>query len=85
MRDRLGQGVLHLGPRPTFPGLAPSIELHLFDFTGDLYGTRLRIDLIARIRDVARFSSARSLIEAMGRDCSAARAALAADEAARAG
>jgi riboflavin kinase/FMN adenylyltransferase len=80
LRDRPGRGVLHLGPRPTFPGLPPSIELHLFDFEGDLYGTRLRIDLVDRIRDVARFSSARSLIAAMGRDCTAARAVLAADE-----
>lgn len=76
LRDRYGAGVLHLGPRPTFPGLAPSIELHLFEFAGDLYGSRIRVDLISRIRGVARFDSARSLVEAMERDCEAARAAL---------
>jgi len=76
LRDRYGDGVLHLGPRPTFPGLGPSIELHLFDFHGDLYGSRLRIDLVARLRDVARFDSTRSLIQALERDCVAARAAL---------
>lgn len=76
LNDRYGKGVLHLGPRPTFPGLPASIELHLFDFDGDLYGSRIRVDLVARIRDVARFDSARSLVSAMARDCEAARLAL---------
>jgi len=79
LHDRYGDGVLHLGPRPTFPGLGPSIELHLFDFDGDLYGSRIRVDLFSRIRGIARFDSPRSLIEAMERDCLAARAALAAE------
>lgn len=76
LRDRYADGVLHLGPRPTFPGLPPSIELHLFDFAGDLYGSRLRVDFIARIRDIARFASTRALVSAMERDCEAAKAAL---------
>jgi riboflavin kinase/FMN adenylyltransferase len=76
LRERYADGVLHLGPRPTFPGLAPSIELHLFDFSGDLYGARVRVDFVDRIRDVARFDSARALIRAMERDCEAARLVL---------
>ena len=76
LRDRYAEGVLHLGPRPTFPGLPPSIELHLFDFAGDLYGSRIRVDFVARIRDVARFDSARALVRAMEQDCEAARGAL---------
>lgn len=76
LRERLADGVLHLGPRPTFPDLPPSIELHLFDFEGDLYGSRIRVDFISRIRDVARFDSAKALVRAMEADCEAARAEL---------
>jgi riboflavin kinase/FMN adenylyltransferase len=73
LRDRRVDGVLHLGPRPTFAGLPPSIELHLFDFDGDLYGDRIRVDFIERIRDIARFDSADALVHAMEADCQRAR------------
>jgi riboflavin kinase/FMN adenylyltransferase len=76
LRDRLVDGVLHLGPRPTFAGLPPSIELHLFDFDGDLYGERVRVDLVDRIRDIARFDSVDGLVRAMEQDCETARALL---------
>jgi riboflavin kinase / FMN adenylyltransferase len=66
-------GVLHLGPRPTFAGLPPSVELHLFDFDGDLYGRRIRVEFHERIRDIARFDSADALVHAMEADCSEAR------------
>ncbi|HUF49464.1 MAG TPA: bifunctional riboflavin kinase/FAD synthetase [Longimicrobiales bacterium] len=73
LRDRFVDGVLHLGPRPTFAGLPPSIELHLFDFDDDLYGRRVRIDFIERIRDIAHFDSVDALVKAMEADCSEAR------------
>jgi riboflavin kinase/FMN adenylyltransferase len=76
MRDRFADGVLHLGPRPTFAGLPPSVELHLFDVADDLYGDRIRVDFVARIRDIARFESIDALIRAMEADCEAARALL---------
>jgi riboflavin kinase/FMN adenylyltransferase len=76
LRDRYLDGVLHLGPRPTFPGLPPSIELHLFDFEGDLYGRRIRVDFLDRIRDIAKFASVRDLVVAMEADCEAARSML---------
>jgi len=76
LRDRRVDGVLHLGPRPTFAGLPPSIELHLFDFDGDLYGDRVRVDFIERIRDIARFDSADALVHAMEADCQRARGLL---------
>jgi riboflavin kinase / FMN adenylyltransferase len=77
LRDRFANGVLHLGPRPTFAGLPPSIELHLFEFEGDLYGHRIRIEFIERVRDIARFDSADALIHAMEADCAEARRLLA--------
>ncbi|MFS8636837.1 MAG: bifunctional riboflavin kinase/FAD synthetase [Gemmatimonadota bacterium] len=67
-------GVLHLGPRPTFAGEPPSIELHIFDFSGDLYGRRIEIAFCGRIRDVRAFSGVEELIAAMDEDAARARA-----------
>jgi riboflavin kinase / FMN adenylyltransferase len=77
LRDRLVDGVLHLGPRPTFAGLPPSVELHIFDFDGDLYGHRVRVDFIQRIRDIAAFASVDALVRAMEADCEEGRRLLA--------
>jgi len=66
-------GALHLGPRPTFPGATPSVEVHLLDVDLDLYGERLRIDFIDRIRGVESFSSAEALRNQMGQDVAKAR------------
>jgi riboflavin kinase/FMN adenylyltransferase len=67
-----GAGLLHLGPRPTFRGSPPSIELHLLDFNGDLYGEQVRIEFLTRLRDVLPFASAAELVEQMRRDREAA-------------
>ncbi len=69
-------GVLHLGPRPTFQGAAPTIELHLFDFDDDLYGEELRVDFCGWIRGIHHFGSIPALIEAVRADCAAARSLL---------
>ena len=61
-------GLLHLGPRPTFPGFAPTIELHLLDWTGDIYGDHVRVDVVDRIRDILPYSSVDALIEAIRGD-----------------
>jgi riboflavin kinase/FMN adenylyltransferase len=68
--------LLHLGPRPTFPGDSATVEVHLLDWSGDLYGRRLRVDLCARIRDILPFESAEALVAAMRRDEEAGRALL---------
>jgi riboflavin kinase/FMN adenylyltransferase len=70
-------GLLHLGPRPTFPGAIPAVELHLLDFDGDLYGRELRVEFCARLRDVLRFDSAEALIVQMQQDERDGRAVLA--------
>jgi riboflavin kinase/FMN adenylyltransferase len=72
-------GALHLGPRPTFRGSPPTIELHLLDFEGDLYGEEIRVDFVHRLRDVRPFTSATALIGQMRDDVDLAREVLAAD------
>jgi len=69
-------GALHLGPRPTFPGAPPSLEVHLLDWSGDLYGREVRVDFIDRIRGVMAFDSPASLVAQMHRDVSAVRSRL---------
>ena len=61
-------GLLHLGPRPTFAGFAPTVEVWLMDFSGDLYGRRMRVELVQRIRDVYRFTTVPDLIAAIRAD-----------------
>jgi riboflavin kinase/FMN adenylyltransferase len=61
-------GLLHLGPRPTYPGAAPTVEAHLFDFDGDLYGRSLAVRFCARLRDVQRFPDEAALVRAMEAD-----------------
>ncbi len=69
-------GAIHIGPRPTFSGSRPTIELHLLDFEGDLYGEEIRVEFIRFLRKVQPFDSARALVEQLKADVDAARAAL---------
>ena len=66
-------GLLHLGPRPTFAGSPPSVELYLLDFEGDIYGELVRIEFLTRLRDVLPFRSAEELIRQMRADRDEAR------------
>lgn len=69
-------GLLHLGPRPTFGSGEPRVELYLMDWSGDLYGRRVRVEFCARIRGVLAFDSADALVEQMRRDETDGRALL---------
>jgi riboflavin kinase/FMN adenylyltransferase len=71
-------GVASFGRRPTFDNGAPLLEVFLFDFKGDLYGTALDVAFIAFIRDELKFESIDSLVAQMDDDSTRARAALAA-------
>lgn len=68
MRDGAHPGALHLGPRPTFAGSAPSVEVHLIGFEGDLYGEGLRVDFVERLREVRPFDSVAALVAQMNAD-----------------
>ena len=58
-----------IGVRPTFAtGRGELIEAYLIDFDGDLYGSMLRLDFLARLRGERRFDTPEALIEQMRRD-----------------
>lgn len=61
-------GVANLGFRPTFAGKSFSIEAHLFDFEGDLYGLQTRLHFVARVRGERRFESRDALVNQIQRD-----------------
>ncbi|MDT8440288.1 MAG: bifunctional riboflavin kinase/FAD synthetase [Desulfuromonadales bacterium] len=72
-RDAVYDGVVNIGRRPTFPGAAPSLEIHLLDFAGDLYGETLRIYFVERLRDELRFATVGDLQAKVSEDIAAAR------------
>ncbi len=74
-RGRFG-GMMNLGGRPTFGELERTLEVHLFDVTGDWYGERVSVELIARLRDTTRFESVEALVAQLARDAQDARFAL---------
>jgi riboflavin kinase/FMN adenylyltransferase len=69
-------GVASLGTRPTVNGVEPLLEVHVFDFDGDLYGRVLEVEFIAKLRDEVRFDSLAALIAQMQIDAARARAIL---------
>jgi len=71
-------GVASFGRRPTFDNGAPLLEIFLFDFEGDLYGSSLDVAFIAFIRDELKFDGVDALIRQMDGDSAAARERLAA-------
>jgi riboflavin kinase/FMN adenylyltransferase len=69
----LGQGITNVGMRPTVGGNERRIETYLFAFSGDLYGKRLRVHVMARLRDEMKFGSVAELKAQIERDAIDAR------------
>lgn len=74
--ERYG-GAANIGVKPTFGGGEVTIEAHLLDFQGDLYGKKLQVEFIDRLRGEQRFASVSELSGQIARDIEAARTALA--------
>lgn len=70
--------VASYGRRPTFDNGAPLLEVFLFDFKGDLYGSKLDVAFIGFIREELKFDNIEALIKQMDDDSARARAVLAA-------
>lgn len=71
------EGVASFGRRPTFDDGAPLLEVHLLDFSGNLYGERVSVTFFEWIRPELRFESAESLVAEMNKDRETARRMLA--------
>lgn len=69
-------GMLNFGARPTFDVREVALEAHLFDTQAELYGAPVRLEFVARLRDVRRFESPDALKAQLATDERAARDAL---------
>ena len=67
------RAVVNLGSRPTFQADERLLEAHVLDFDGDLYGRKLAVEFVDRVRDVRRFESVDALRGQIARDAEAAR------------
>jgi len=61
-------GMMNIGTNPTVDGSRRHIEVHFFDYQGDLYGSPLQVDLLKRIRDERKFDSLDALKNQLGQD-----------------
>ncbi|MFT3727372.1 MAG: bifunctional riboflavin kinase/FAD synthetase [Terricaulis sp.] len=72
--DAAYQGVASIGVNPTVGALPePLLEAHLFDFDADIYGQTIEVEMIAFLRDEAKFETADALVRQIAEDAAAAR------------
>ena len=71
---RVHAAAVHIGPNASFGETALSVEAHLIDFADDLYGSRLDVDFLVRLRETRRFESVAELQAQLARDVEAAAA-----------
>ncbi|MEG3930083.1 bifunctional riboflavin kinase/FAD synthetase [Microcoleus sp. T3_B1] len=69
-------GVMNVGCRPTVDGLQPTVEVHLLDWSGDLYGQTLSASLVEFLRPEQKFASLDALKTQIQADCDIARSVL---------
>ena len=63
------KGVMNIGCRPTVAGEFPTIEVHLLNWSGDLYDRHLKVNLIEFLRPEQKFESVEALKEQIAKDC----------------
>jgi riboflavin kinase/FMN adenylyltransferase len=68
--------VASVGTRPTVAGVEALLEVHIFDFSADLYGRQISVDFVARLRDEIRFAGLEAMRRQMERDAAEARRVL---------
>ncbi|MCC5604359.1 bifunctional riboflavin kinase/FAD synthetase [Nostoc favosum] len=71
-------GVMNIGNRPTVNGTYSSVEVHLFDWSGDLYGKKLAVELVKFLRPEQKFASLEALKTQIQLDCVVAKEVLSA-------
>ncbi|XZO04394.1 MAG: bifunctional riboflavin kinase/FAD synthetase [Microcoleus sp.] len=72
----LVNGVMNVGCRPTVDGQQPTVEVHLLDWSGDLYGKTLSVSLVEFLRPEQKFPSLEALKTQIQADCDVARSVL---------
>ena len=68
IKDKLFNGMMNIGHRPTIGTNVKSIEVHLFNFNKDIYNQVISIKMISKIRDEIKFSSIQALKDQLVKD-----------------
>ena len=68
LEDKLVYGMMNIGKKPTVKGKKKTIEVHFFDYEKDIYGQKLQINLLKRIRNEEKFDSIELLQEQLHKD-----------------
>ncbi|MSS70782.1 MAG: bifunctional riboflavin kinase/FAD synthetase [Candidatus Latescibacteria bacterium] len=71
--ERCMGGAANVGSRPTFDGAGRSVEVHLFDFSGDLYGRDIEVAFLSRLREERKFDGVQGLVAQIHEDVKVAR------------
>lgn len=66
--QHLRPAMMNIGTRPTYDGHMQTLEVHIFDFNGDIYGQQLRVVFDRRIRNEMKFSSPQELAKQLEKD-----------------
>lgn len=78
-RPRRLRAAVSVGTNPTFSGRERRVEAFVLDLDEDLYGQRVGLDFVARLRDMERYDTVEALVEQVGKDVELTRELLAAD------
>lgn len=73
INNKIVFGIMNIGFRPTVEGKDQTIEIHLLDFQEDLYGKKMQIEILKRLRDEQKFDSIKNLTQQIKKDESFAR------------
>lgn len=74
--DQMLPGMMNIGRRPTFEGDGIHLEVNIIDWSGDLYGSEVRVEFVERIRDEQKFDGVEALLRQLNRDRERCRALL---------
>jgi len=73
VRGREYGGMANFGIRPTISDNHVTVEVHIFDFDSDIYGERIYVEVVRRLRDEEKFDSLEALVTKMDQDRNEAR------------
>lgn len=73
LRNKKYSGIMNIGNRPTVEGHGRSQEVHIFDFSDDIYGETVKIEILDFIREEIKFENVEKLVEQIELDCFSAK------------
>lgn len=69
LRDKMYKGVMNIGSRPTVEGEGITQEVHILDFDDDIYGEKLKVEIISFLRSEKKFNDIKELVKQIRIDC----------------